>query len=55
MTRAVLIGLIGLAVGIGAAALAWTSYAPAASDEGVVTVAVDAPAGRSIFPKALNR
>lgn len=54
MTKAVLIGLVGLAVGMGAAALAWNSYAPAANSETVAAAKVDAPSAGSIFPKVLN-
>ena len=55
MTKAVLIGLVGLAVGIGAAALAWNRYAPAAPSEAVAAAKADAPSAGSIFPKVLNR
>ena len=55
MTKTVLVGLVGLAIGIGAAALAWNQYAPAAPSDAVAAAKVDAPSAGSIFPKVLNR
>lgn len=55
MTKSLLIGMVALAVGISAAALAWKSYGPPASTESVAAAQVtDAPSSRGIFPKVLN-
>jgi hypothetical protein len=54
MTRSLLLVLVAVVVGMGAAALGWRAYAPATSGETVAAVA-DAPAARNLFPKVLNR
>lgn len=56
MTKALLIGLVALAVSISAAALAWRSWAPPRPGEPAAAAPVtDAPSSRAIFPKVLNR
>ena len=54
MSKSLVLGLVALVVGMGAAALGWLSYAPSTTGEPVAAVA-DAPAARDLFPKVLNR
>jgi hypothetical protein len=56
MTKWLGIGLVALAVGISAAALAWRSYTPPPQASTVAAAApvADAPSSRGIFPKVLN-
>lgn len=55
MSKSLVIGLVALVVGLGAAALAWRASTPPAAPEHAAAAVADAPSSSSIFPKVLNR